>query len=90
MDDPQLTAIQAAETSGDHATAVTLSDTYVSANPTVFTTWAAMSIEDCVTAVDAFRSSSMDTEQWQMQAWIYHHFAFQNIGGTYQPQIRIA
>lgn len=87
--DPDLVAIQTAVETGDLDTARTLSDTYVTANPSYFTDQANMTIDECVAGVDAFRAAAMDTNQWQMEAWLLHHFEPQDIGGTYQPVIRI-
>lgn len=86
----ELKAIQTAEEAGKHDKAVELADAYVAANPDEFKDHAQQDLESCVRAIDVFRAAGHDTDQWRMQAWIYHHFAFQDIGGTYQPQLRVA
>lgn len=85
----ELEAIKTAVESEDFEGARTLADAYVVANPDDFADEAAMSIEECVAAVDAFRTASMDTNWWQMETWLLHHFAPQDIGGQYQPAIRV-
>jgi hypothetical protein len=85
-----LEAIKEAVEAENFDSARTLSDAYVASNADLFTDEAAMSIAECVTAVDAFRAAGMDTNLWQMEAWLLHHFEPQSIGGTYQPQIRVA
>jgi hypothetical protein len=73
----------------DHSEACTLADAYVAAHPEQFTDLAAMPLDKCVTAVDAFRAAGMDEAQWQVEAWLLHRFLPQNIGGTAQAAVRI-
>lgn len=84
-----LAAIQTAVEAEDFDTARTLADAYVASNPSDFTDEATMTIEECVAAVDAFRAAAMDTNLWQMETWLLHHYAPQSIGGAYQPAIRV-
>lgn len=100
---PELEAIKTANDTGDLDTAVTLSDAYVAANPNVYAGYETQDIVACVRAIDVFRAAWQGpngdgeggfepslTSHVQMQAWIYHQFPFQKIGGTYDPGIRIS
>ena len=66
-----------------------MSDDYVTANPSEFTGFEAKSIEQLCGAIDTFREAGMDEEVQRMEVWLLHRFESQNIGGTYQPQIRV-
>ena len=68
--------------------AVALSDAYIAAHPDQFTDYHDMTLQDAVKAVDVFRAAGMDEAEWRLQAWIFHRFEFQNIGGTTAPTVR--
>jgi len=74
----------------DAALARSMSDDYVTANPSEFTGFEDKNIEQLCSAIDTFREAGMDEEVQRMEVWLLHRFESQNIGGTYQPQIRIA
>ena len=74
----------------DATLARTMSDDYVTTNPSEFTGFEAKTIEQLCGAIDTFREAGMDEEVQRMEVWLLHRFESQNIGGTYQPQIRIA
>lgn len=85
-----LVAIKEAVEAGNFDGARTLADAYVAANAGDFTDEADLTIEQCVAAVDVFRAAGVDTPLWEMETWLLHHYAPQDIGGTYQPQIRVS
>ena len=68
----------------------TMSDAYVAAHPEEFTGFEGKTIEELCGAIDTFREAGMDEEVQRIETWNLHRFEPQNIGGTYQPQIRIA
>ena len=74
----------------DATLARTMSDDYVTTNPSEFTGFEDKNIEQLCSAIDTFREAGMDEEVQRMEVWLLHRFEPQNIGGTYQPQIRIA
>lgn len=86
----ELEAIKTAVEGGDFTQARTLADKYVKAHPDQFTDEQTMSIEDCVTSVDVFRAAGKESALWQAEAWLLHRFEAQQIGGNYQPAIRIS
>lgn len=67
-----------------------LSDQYVADHQADFDGYAQMSIESLVTAVDTFRAAGLEDDQARVEVWLWHHFEPQNIGGIYQPAIRVA
>jgi len=69
--------------------AVSLSDDYVAANPELYVDYEEKTTKECVEALEVFRDAGMETQMWQAQAWIFHRFEFQNIGGEAQAQVRI-
>ena len=73
----------------DAALAHSMSDDYVAANPSEFTGFETKSIEQLCGAIDTFRAAGMDEEVQRMEVWLLHRFEPQNIGGVYQPQIRV-
>lgn len=77
------------ETPRDSVGALALSDTYVSNHPEEFDGYADMDLEQLVGALEVFRAAGMDENEWRCQAYLFHKFEPQNIGGTYQPQLRI-
>ena len=66
-----------------------LADAYVAAHPDQFTSLEAMSLEQCVQAVDVFRQAGMADEQWRVETWLLHRFEPQNIGGAAQAKVRL-
>ena len=78
-----------AEVPRDAEACRTMSDAYVAANPTEFEGHEGKSIEDLAKATDVFRDAGMDEEVQRIETWLLHRFRPQNIGGTYQAEIRI-
>ncbi|AEL19951.1 hypothetical protein SEA_TAPIOCA_23 [Mycobacterium phage Tapioca] len=66
-----------------------LADAYVTEHPDQFANLADMPIEQCVAAVDVFRSAGMEDDQWRVEAWLLHRFEPQTIGGPVTARIRV-
>lgn len=66
-----------------------LSDTYVLDHPTEFTGYDGMSVQALCEAIDTFRLAGMPEDVQRIETWLLHKYEPQNIGGTYQPQLRI-
>lgn len=73
----------------DRDLAVSLSDDYVIANPSDFTLVENMEYEQAVALAEVFRDGGQEREHWTIEAWIFHKFEKQNIGGKYQAQVRV-
>jgi tRNA A37 N6-isopentenylltransferase MiaA len=67
-----------------------LSDAYVEAHPDEFAELREMTQEQCVQALEVFRAAGMEDSEWKVQAWLFHHFEPQNIGGEYKATVRIS
>lgn len=74
--------------SGDQA-ARDLADAYVESHAEDFAGMENLSLDLLVKAVDDYREKGQEAEQWKVEAWLLHHFDPQEIGGTYQPKLRI-
>ena len=74
----------------DAATCRSMADDYVAAHAAEFIGFDAKTIEQLCGAIDTFQEAGMDEEVQRIEVWLLHRFEPQNIGGTYQPQIRIA
>ena len=90
----ELEAIKAAwskdESGGrDEALARELADEFVGENPGLFSSISQKSLEELCDDVEAFRNANMEEEVWKIETWLLHRFESQNIGGTYQPQVRV-
>lgn len=66
-----------------------LADAYVTENPAEFAELEALSLEDLVKAVDVFRAAGLTDSQLRVEAWIFHSYKPQNIGGTYSAELRV-
>jgi len=66
-----------------------LCDAYVAAHPDEFTELATLSLEDLVTSVSTFRNANLEESQWRVEVYLLYKFAPQQIGGEYQPQLRV-
>lgn len=73
----------------DMPLAQSLSDAYVAANTGYYDGFSDMDLPSLVGALETFRAAGMENDEWSVQVWIWHKFEPQNIGGLYQPQIRI-
>jgi len=74
----------------DEALARELADEYVKENPVLFSSISQKSLEELCADVEAFRNANMEEEVWKIETWLLHRFEPQNIGGIYQPQVRVA
>ena len=68
--------------------AVQLADQYVEAHPEQFNDLRDKDLAGCITALEAFRSAGMESEEWKVQTWIFHKFEFQHIGAGAHVQVR--
>ena len=66
-----------------------MADAYVAAHPEEFAELENNTIEQCVQAVEVFRNANMEESRWRVETWLLHKFAPQQIGGEYQPQLRV-
>lgn len=66
-----------------------LADTYIAEHPEKFVGFKDLSIEQLVQAVDVFRAANMEQQQWEVEAYLLSRFEPQNIGGAYNPQLRL-
>lgn len=67
-----------------------LADDFVNLNPGLYTEISTKSLEQLCNDIEIFRQAGMEEEVWKIEAWLLHRFEPQNIGGLYQPQVRIA
>lgn len=82
-------AMDNSEGTRDLSAARALADAYVAANADQFTELASKTLDECVVAVDVFRSAGMTAEQWKVETWLLHQWEPQNIGGVAAPTVRI-
>lgn len=66
-----------------------LADAYVAAHPDQFTSLQMMERDECIAAIDVFRTAGMEEDQWRVEAWIQHHWDPMNIGGPVTAKVRI-
>lgn len=74
----------------DAELARTMSDAYVASHPDEFVEFENMSTIELADKIDRFRIIGQSEEVQRVEVWLLHRFNPQNIGGIYQPQIRIA
>jgi uncharacterized protein YggL (DUF469 family) len=67
-----------------------LADKYVKANKATYTGFENLSQELLVKMVDEARAVGDDDKVWEIQAWLFHRFEPQNIGGTYEGKLRVS
>ena len=65
-----------------------LSDEYVDSHPDEFAGFEGLGLEDCVSILERRREAG-DPGWAKMQVWLWHRFEPQNIGGVYQPTLRV-
>ena len=85
----ELQDIKDALESGQIDEARSLSDAFVSENPDLFTDMQTKNVEELVKAVDVFRETGMEDNQWQVEAWLLHHYEPQKIGGVQDATVRV-
>jgi hypothetical protein len=67
-----------------------LADEFVAAHPDLFVGLIENSTQDdLVKMIDVFRANGNDEMVWTIQAWLFHHFEPQNIGGVAEGRIRL-
>lgn len=66
----------------------TLADAYVADHPTEFASLQTMDRDQCVAAIDVFRTAGMEEDQWRVETWIQHRWEPMNIGGPIAATIR--
>lgn len=74
---------------GRDPNARTLADQYVKNHPDQFEDYKELTLPECVKALEVFRDAGMESEQWKVETWLLHRYEPQNIGGTYQAQVRL-
>lgn len=67
-----------------------LSDKYVEDHPEEFEELRNLSEPDCVNALEVFRAAGLEDSEWRVQAWLFHAFEPQNIGGEHHSILRVA
>lgn len=85
----ELQDIKDAVESGNVEHARSLADTFVSENPSLFADMQTKNIEELVSAIDVFRAAAMEENQWQVEAWLLHHYEPRNIGGPADATVRV-
>lgn len=88
----ELEAIKAAwdkATGRNDAETRALCDAYVEAHPDEFVDLLDKPLPTVVEALSLFREAGMETEMWRCEVWQLHHWEPQNIGGTYEAQVRL-
>jgi len=72
----------------DAERAYQLSDDYVEAHPDEFKNYENLPLKYCVQELEDLRNSG--NEDWRkVQVWLWHQFEPQNIGGVYEPKLRV-
>lgn len=66
-----------------------LADEFVAANPDDYAAWENLSLDILVKTLEEARDKGDEESVWKIQAWLFHHFEPQNIGGTYKAELRI-
>jgi hypothetical protein len=67
-----------------------LADKYVKAHTKDFAGWENLSLESLVRLVDEAREVGDEEKLWKVEAYLLHKFEPQNIGGTYEPKLRVS
>jgi hypothetical protein len=66
-----------------------LADKYVAAHKNDFAGFDNLSQDLLVRQLETYRDSGDEDGEWKIQTWLLHHFEPQNIGGTYEAQVRV-
>lgn len=74
----------------DEPLARELSDEFVKENPTLFDEIRTKPMEVLCDDITVFRNAGMEEQVWMIEAWLLHRYEPQQIGGNYQPQVRIS
>jgi hypothetical protein len=67
-----------------------LADKFVEANADTFAGYDNLSQELLVRMLEDARERGDEEGQWKTQAWLFHRFEPQNIGGTYEGKLRVS
>ena len=87
----ELQAIKDAwdEVPRDYEGARSLADDYVAAHPEEFSGYISLDVPALAAAVDTFRETGMAEEVQRIETWLLHKYEPQQVGGVYQPQVRV-
>lgn len=66
-----------------------VADAYVKKHPDEFAELEEKSQAECVESLEAFRAAGLEDGEWRVQAWLFHRYQPQNIGGDYIGEVRI-
>lgn len=66
-----------------------LADAYIAEHVERFAGFKDLSLEQLVQALEVFRVANMEQQQWEIEAYLLSRFEPQNIGGEYNPQLRL-
>lgn len=67
----------------------TLADEYVAANEADYAGFENLNLDVLVRQLETYREQGDEDGEWKIQAWLFHRFEPQNIGGTYEAQVRL-
>lgn len=73
----------------DDQTVYAKADAYVKAHAKDFAGWENLSLDALVKTLETHRENGQTDEEDKVQVWIWHAFEPQNIGGTYEPKLRL-
>jgi hypothetical protein len=73
----------------DREKAVQLADKYVKAHPDLFAGLDKISLPILVQLLSEHRNAGNEEEQWNVEAWLLHHYPPQKIGGEYHAEVRL-
>lgn len=74
----------------DEELARELADALVASDPSLFADVQSKSLDELCESIDTLRNAGFEEEVWKIETWLLHRFEPQNIGGVYQPQVRIS
>lgn len=67
----------------------TLADKYVADHKSEFAGYENLSQGLLVKQLEEYRETGDEDGEWKIQAWLFHHFEPQNVGGPAEAKIRI-
>lgn len=67
-----------------------LADKYVDANPDAYAGFEHLDRDVLVPLLESYREKGDEEGEWRVQAWIFHQFDPQQIGGTAEVKLRHA
>lgn len=66
-----------------------LADKYVAGHSEDFAAYDVLSLDELVSRIDEHGAAGRNTEAFKLQVFIWHKYEPQNIGGTYEPKLRV-